>query len=236
MSESDSKPRDPHHAVLISLRSTFPVFQECRPLAIGIHKAVLERIPSINPQQLRLAMRMHTASARYLKALTNGETRFDLDGNPAGAVTPEQKQQALDTLRDHLAEISVPESPTLVEIESARGSLQLIAHDIGRATASVRLLAPADAYHVLTPSLRKAAGSGVTLDLCALEPVELPFATVRPAHPGHQWPGQPLVAVVDDRSAVMAARVGTDVRGHWSTAPAFVAAAALAFERFGTAP
>jgi hypothetical protein len=135
-----------------------------------------------------------------------------------------------------LAEISVPESPTLVEIESARGSLQLIAHDIGRATTTVRLLAPADAYPVLTPSLRKAAGSGVTLDLCALEPVELPFAAVRPAHPGHQWPGQPLVAVVDDRSAVMAARVGTDVRGHWSTAPAFVAAAALAFERFGTAP
>ena len=100
MSGSDSKPLDPHHAVLNSLRSTFPVFQECRPLAIGIHKTVLERIPGINPQQLRLAMRMHTASARYLKALTNGETRFDLDGNAAGAVTPEQKQQALDTLRE----------------------------------------------------------------------------------------------------------------------------------------
>jgi len=60
----------------------------------------LERIPGINPQQLRLAMRMHTASARYLKALTNGEIRFDLDGNAAGAVTPEQKEQALDTLRE----------------------------------------------------------------------------------------------------------------------------------------
>ena len=71
-----------------------------------------------------------------------------------------QHGQALDALRDHLAEISVPESPTLVEIESARGSLQLIAHDIGRATTSVRLLAPADAYPVLTPSLRKAAGAG----------------------------------------------------------------------------
>lgn len=100
MSGSDSKPRDPHHTVLISLRSTFPVFQECRPLAIGIHKGVLERIPDINPQLLRLAMRMHTASARYLKALTNGETRFDLDGDVAGTVTAEQKQQALDTLRE----------------------------------------------------------------------------------------------------------------------------------------
>lgn len=45
-------------------------------------------------------MRMHTASARYLKALTNSEMRFDLDGNAAGPVTAEQKQQALDTLRE----------------------------------------------------------------------------------------------------------------------------------------
>jgi len=144
--------------------------------------------------------------------------------------------QALDELRNHLAEISVPESPTLVEIESARGSLQLIAHDIGRASVSVRLLAPADAYPPLTPALRKAANAGVVLSLLAFEPVELPFATVHAAHTGHHWPGQPLVAVVDDRSAVMASRSGPEVRGHWSTAPAFVAAAALAFERFGTAP
>ena len=40
-------------------------------------------------------------------------------------------------------------------------------------------LRPPTPIPVLTPSLRKAAGSGVTLDLCALEPVELPFATVR---------------------------------------------------------
>jgi len=144
--------------------------------------------------------------------------------------------QALDALREHLAEISVPDSPTLVEIESARGSLQLLAHDIGRATRSVRLLAPADAFPVLVPALRKAAGAGVTLDLRAMEPVDLPFATVQPAHPGHAWPGQPLVAIVDNKSAVMAARTGAEVRGHWSTAPAFVAAAVLAFERFGTAP
>jgi sugar-specific transcriptional regulator TrmB len=147
-----------------------------------------------------------------------------------------QHGQALDALRNHLADISVPESPTLVEIESARGSLQLIAHDVGRATTSVRLLAPADAFPILAPALRKAAASGVALDLRSLDPVDLPFTTVRSAHPGHEWPGQPLVAVVDGRSAVMASRNGTDVRGHWSTAPAFVAAAGLAFERFGTAP
>ncbi len=144
--------------------------------------------------------------------------------------------QALDELRDHLAEISVPASPTVVEIESARGSLQLIAHDIGRATTSVRLLAPADAWPLLTPALRKAAAAGVALDLRSLDPVDLPFAPVHGAHGGHAWPGQPLVAVVDGKSAVMAARVGAEVHGHWSTAPAFVAAAGLAFERWTTEP
>jgi len=144
--------------------------------------------------------------------------------------------QALESLRNDLAAIATPDSPTLVEIESARGSVQLIAHDIGRATASVRLLVPADAWPLLAPALRKAATAGVELELRALEPVDLPFAPVQVAHAGHPWPGQPLVAVVDGRSAVMAARTGAEVRGHWSTAPAFVAAAALAFERFGTAP
>ncbi len=44
------------------------------------------------------------------------------------------------------------------------------------------------------------------------------------------WPGMPVIAVVDDRSAVLAYRSGADVQGHWSTAPAFVAGARLAFE------
>jgi hypothetical protein len=44
----------------------------------------------------------------------------------------------------------------------------------------------------------------------------------------------PIIAVVDDRSAVLASRDGSDVRGHWSTAPAFVAGARLALERLKT--
>jgi hypothetical protein len=49
---------------------------------------------------------------------------------------------------------------------------------------------------------------------------------------GHRWPGMPVILVVDDRSAILAARNGNDVRGHWSTAAAFVAGARLALERF----
>jgi hypothetical protein len=43
----------------------------------------------------------------------------------------------------------------------------------------------------------------------------------------------PIIAGVDDRSAIVGFRQGNEVRGHWSTAPAFVAAARLALEQFG---
>jgi len=38
--------------------------------------------------------------------------------------------------------------------------------------------------------------------------------------------------MVDDRSAVVAYRQGNDVHGHWSTAPAMIAAARLTLERY----
>jgi hypothetical protein len=42
----------------------------------------------------------------------------------------------------------------------------------------------------------------------------------------------PVILVVDDRSAILASRDGNEVRGHWSTAPAFVAGARLALQRY----
>jgi hypothetical protein len=76
----------------------------------------------------------------------------------------------------------------------------------------------------------------VRLVLCSTAPVDLGFAPVTLVSNGHQWPGMPIIVVVDDRSAILASREGNEVRGHWSTAPAFVAGARLAFERFlGTA-
>jgi hypothetical protein len=62
--------------------------------------------------------------------------------------------------------------------------------------------------------------------------VDLGFVQVQVVSDGHGWPGMPIIAVVDERSAILASRTGGDVRGHWSTAPAFVAGARLAFERF----
>ncbi len=139
---------------------------------------------------------------------------------------------ALDALAASLETSAVPDSPTIVEIDSPRAALQLAGHDIARARASVQVIAPADAYPLLAPSLRRAAADGVAVELCSLGPVALEFATVDEVDVDESaWPGSPLVVIVDGRSAVMARRRGADVNGHWSTAPTFVAAARLAFDR-----
>ena len=95
--------RSSRNALLDTLCATFPVFQECRPLSLGIHKTICERMPDVKPADLRLAMRVHTASTRYLKALAAGTARYDLDGQPAGEVTEEQRTVASEGLKSRFA-------------------------------------------------------------------------------------------------------------------------------------
>jgi HTH-type transcriptional regulator, sugar sensing transcriptional regulator len=139
---------------------------------------------------------------------------------------------ALERLSTELEEISVPDTPTIVEIESGRAVLQLITHDVARANEFVMLLAPPDAYPLLAPALRRPVSAGLPVSLWSTGAVDLDFAPVEVATREHRWPGMPIITIVDDRSAVVGARTGKDVRGHWSTAPAFIAAARLALERF----
>jgi HTH-type transcriptional regulator, sugar sensing transcriptional regulator len=139
---------------------------------------------------------------------------------------------ALERLSSELDEISVPDTPTVVEIESGRAVLQLITHDIARASRSVALLAPPDAFPLLAPALRRPVSAGVPVSLWSTGPVDLGFGAVELVAADHGWPGMPIIAVIDDRSAIVGARTGNEVRGHWSTAPSFVAAARLALERF----
>ena len=139
-----------------------------------------------------------------------------------------QHGQALDKLSADLEGLAAPVAPTVVEIDSPRAALQLISHDVARAAASVSLLAPPEAYPLLAPALRRPAAAGLPLTLLATAPVELDFAPVAPVAPDPAWPGNPLISVVDDRSAVIAYRQGNEVHGHWSTAPGLVAAARMA--------
>jgi HTH-type transcriptional regulator, sugar sensing transcriptional regulator len=153
---------------------------------------------------------------------------------PAGLIAriAHRNGLALDRLSTDLEQISVPSTPTVVEIESGRAVLQLITHDVARATRSVALLAPADAFPLLAPALRRPVSAGLPVSLWSTSPLDLGFASVEMISHEHGWPGTPIITVVDDRSAILASREGSQVSGHWSTAPAFVAAARLALGRF----
>jgi hypothetical protein len=136
----------------------------------------------------------------------------------------DRQARALDELSEVLDRVAVPASPTLVELESPRGTLQLLAREIARAEQAVRLVAPADAFPALTPALRKAAAGDVRLALGAPAGVTLPFAPVA-AVTAPAWPGEVLLFTVDSRGAVIGSREGDAVSGHWGTSPVFVAAA-----------
>ena len=148
----------------------------------------------------------------------------------------ERQGQALDEVSRTLDQLAVPDTPTLIELSSARGALQIAAREAARANGRILLHAPPDAYPPLVPALRKAAGSGVTLSLSATAAVELPFADVAVAEATDAWPGQPFLMVVDDRTALLAAREGERVSGHWGAAPTLVAATTLAIERLRQRP
>lgn len=133
--------------------------------------------------------------------------------------------QALDTLSSLLDTISVPASPTLVELDSSRGVIRLLSHEIARAQQTIGFIAPPDAYPPLTPALRKAASNGVVLELASSRAVDLGFAPVVIAESPAGWPGDLVAFVADDRGALLAGRSGDTLAGHWGTDPIFIASA-----------
>jgi sugar-specific transcriptional regulator TrmB len=137
----------------------------------------------------------------------------------------DQIGHALDNLSTALHALATPETTAHVELETVRGMLGTIGHDVARATSRVLLLAPADAYPLLVPSLRRPASAGVPLVLASTGIVETPVAPVRTVVAPAQWPGEPIVMLVDDRIALLGARTDGEVRGHWSTSPVVAASA-----------
>jgi len=86
--------------LLKDLQTRFDVFRNFSPLAIGIDKQVFAQLPDVSKKSLRLAMRSHTISTRYLKEMEKGTVRLNLDGTPAGEVTDENRQHAAELLRE----------------------------------------------------------------------------------------------------------------------------------------
>ncbi|MEW5769468.1 MAG: ProQ/FinO family protein [Pseudomonadota bacterium] len=117
------------NALLDQFIALYPVFRDAKPLAIGIHKAMLEQQPDLDKAALRTAMKMHTHSTRYLKGIVEGAPRYDLAGNPEGSVTAEQQEQAVAILKERAKKAKerrkAEETARKAEEEAAKRQAQL---------------------------------------------------------------------------------------------------------------
>lgn len=104
--EAAKQPRIEPRAILKRLQAESPAFRDSKPLALKIDASILARFPDFDRRNLRIALRMHTASTKYLKAVERGGERFDLDGKAAGEVTGEQRLHAATTLKERFAAVA----------------------------------------------------------------------------------------------------------------------------------
>jgi hypothetical protein len=60
------------------------------PLKIGIHRDIKAIAPELSTRDLGTAIRYYVGDYQYRQAMVAGAVRFDLDGNPAGVVAPDE--------------------------------------------------------------------------------------------------------------------------------------------------
>jgi ProP effector len=83
------------------LKQLFPALfaGAVKPLKLRIQVDIQERAPGrFSKQALSAFFRRHTGSTSYLIAVSKAPHRFDLDGQPAGEISAEHRQVALDEL------------------------------------------------------------------------------------------------------------------------------------------
>lgn len=112
-------------ALLKTLHDSFPAFRDCSPLAIGIDKQLLARLPQVDRKTLRVALAMHTNSLRYLKAVEKASHRVDLDGQAGDELSPAHREHAAEVLRERFKKDAerrkaIREAEALARVEQQR--------------------------------------------------------------------------------------------------------------------
>lgn len=89
-------------SLLKQLQQQFPAFRNCLPLAIGIDKQILARMPDLDRKTMRAALGIHTGSLRYLRVMEKATVRYDLDGTAGAEVTDVHRKHAKEVLKERL--------------------------------------------------------------------------------------------------------------------------------------
>jgi len=116
-------PAQSARALLKQLQQEFPAFRDCLPLAIGIDKQLLARMPGLDRKTMRAALGIHTGSMRYLRVMEKAKVRYDLDGAAGAEVTDTHRLHAKEQLQQRFkkeAERKKAERDAAAAEESAR--------------------------------------------------------------------------------------------------------------------
>src|SRR5262249_6694211 len=85
---------------LLLLRQKFPqAFARLsgrtrKPLKIGIHVDIAVALPDLSPAEISLALRHYVSDLKYHRAVVEGASRIDLDGNAVGVVTAAEAENS----------------------------------------------------------------------------------------------------------------------------------------------
>lgn len=88
----------PLHPVLHTLFELYPQLFGARflPLKLGVFEELVAAHPDrLKPEELKVALGLHTRSTRYLEAVAGGLPRHDLQGQPVEPVAPEHVHHAI---------------------------------------------------------------------------------------------------------------------------------------------
>jgi len=97
---------DQRHAraqeLLLRLEAGHEVLKHCRPLDEGgIEAALIAAHPAEDAWLIRLALHLHLNGDAYLQSLSHGGPRYDLDGQPVGEVTTDERHHAHNLIKHH---------------------------------------------------------------------------------------------------------------------------------------
>jgi ProP effector len=93
---------------------------------------------AVPARDLKSALRAYTSRASYLHALTAGAPRVGIDGEPAGAVTPEEQAVAKARLAERAeggTPAAVPAEPPSAAQTPSKTPAQTSATEVGEAPA-----------------------------------------------------------------------------------------------------
>jgi uncharacterized membrane protein len=110
--------REPQAAGAL-LKQLFPALFNgpAKPIMLKVQQAIDARAPGrFTKKALSGFLARHTASTSYLIALTKSEQRYDLDGQPAGELSPEHREAAKKLLAERRERVKAREQ----EMETAR--------------------------------------------------------------------------------------------------------------------